>query len=54
MTPEQDTAATVLRAALAELEHEEPTPGTFVVVLPGREEAQDDGSASSSARTACR
>ena len=35
MTPEQDTAASVLRAALAELEHEEPTPGTFVVVLPG-------------------
>ncbi len=35
MTPEQDTAADVLRSALAELEHEEPTPGTFVVTLPG-------------------
>ena len=35
MTAEQDTAAEVLRAALAELEHEEPTPGTFVVTLPG-------------------
>ena len=35
MTAEQDTAADVLRTALAELEHEEPTPGTFVVTLPG-------------------
>ena len=35
MSPEQDAAAAVLRGALVELEHEEPTPGTFVVVLPG-------------------
>ena len=35
MTSQQDTASAVLRSALAELEHEEPTPGTFVVSLPG-------------------
>ncbi len=35
MTPEQEAAAAVLRAAVAELEHEEPTPGTLVVQLPG-------------------
>ena len=35
MTPEQATAAEVLRAAVADLEHEEPTPGTLVVQLPG-------------------
>ncbi len=35
MTPEQAAAAEVLRAAVADLEHEEPTPGTLVVQLPG-------------------
>jgi hypothetical protein len=35
VTPEQEAAAGVLRSALGELEHEEPTPGTFVVTLPG-------------------
>jgi hypothetical protein len=35
VTGEQDAAADVLRAALAKIEHEEPTPGTFVVTLPG-------------------
>ena len=35
MTPEQTAAAEVLRAAVADLEHEEPTPGTLVVQLPG-------------------
>jgi hypothetical protein len=35
VTSEQDAAAAVLREALAELENEEPTPGTFVVNLPG-------------------
>ena len=35
MTPAQDSAAAVLRGALADLEHEEPEPGTFVVTLPG-------------------
>ncbi len=30
-----EAAAATLRAAVAELEHEEPEPGTFVVVLPG-------------------
>lgn len=35
MTPQQETAAAVLRAALADLEHEETGPGTFVVTLPG-------------------
>ena len=35
MTPEQAAAAEVLRAAAADLEHEEPTPGTLVVQLPG-------------------
>ncbi len=35
MTPEQDAAAAVLRSAVADLEHEEPTPGTLVVQLPG-------------------
>lgn len=35
MTPEQEAAADVLRAAVADLEHEEPTPGTLVVQLPG-------------------
>ena len=36
------------RAALAELEHEEPTPGTFVVTLPGEQQAEDHRAASSS------
>ena len=35
MTPEQEAAAEVLRAAVADLEHEEPTAGTLVVQLPG-------------------
>ena len=35
MTPEQEAAAEVLRAAVADLEHQEPTPGTLVVQLPG-------------------
>jgi hypothetical protein len=35
VTPEQTAAAEVLRAAVADLEHEEPTPGTLVVQLPG-------------------
>jgi putative sensory transduction regulator len=35
VTPEQEAAAVVLRGALAELEHEEPSAGTFVVSLPG-------------------
>jgi len=35
VTPEQEAAAAVLRAAVADLEHEEPTPGTIVVQLPG-------------------
>jgi hypothetical protein len=35
VTPEQQAAAEVLRAAVADLEHEEPTPGTLVVQLPG-------------------
>ena len=35
MTPEQVAALEVLRAAVADLEHEEPTPGTLVVQLPG-------------------
>jgi hypothetical protein len=35
VTPEQAAAAEVLRAAVADLEHEEPTPGTLVVQLPG-------------------
>jgi hypothetical protein len=35
VTPEQEAAAEVLRAAVADLEHEEPTPGTLVVQLPG-------------------
>jgi hypothetical protein len=35
VTPEQHAAAEVLRAAVADLEHEEPTPGTLVVQLPG-------------------
>ena len=35
MTPEQQAALDVLRAAVADLEHEEPTPGTLVVQLPG-------------------
>ncbi len=35
MTPEQEAATAVLRAAMADLEHEEPTPGTFAVQLPG-------------------
>jgi hypothetical protein len=35
VTPEQDAAAEVLRAAVADLEHEEPAPGTLVVQLPG-------------------
>ena len=35
MTPEQEAALRVLRAAVADLEHEEPTPGTLVVQLPG-------------------
>jgi hypothetical protein len=29
------TATAALRAALADLDHEEPAPGTFVVTLPG-------------------
>jgi len=35
VTPEQQAALDVLRAAVADLEHEEPTPGTLVVQLPG-------------------
>jgi hypothetical protein len=35
VTPEQESATAVLRAAVADLEHEEPTPGTLVVQLPG-------------------
>ena len=35
MTPGQAAAAEVLRAAVADLEHEEPSPGTLVVQLPG-------------------
>lgn len=35
MTPAQESAAEVLRAAFADLEHEQPDPGTFVVTLPG-------------------
>lgn len=35
MTPEQESAAAVLRDALADVEHEESAPGTFVVTLPG-------------------
>jgi hypothetical protein len=35
VTPEQEAATEVLRAAVADLEHEEPVPGTLVVQLPG-------------------
>jgi hypothetical protein len=35
-----DGPAAVLRAALTDLEHEEPEPGTFVVVLPGERKLQ--------------
>lgn len=35
MTPEQTAAVEVLRTAVADLEHEEPSPGTLVVQLPG-------------------
>jgi hypothetical protein len=35
VTPEQAAAAAVLRAAVADLEHEEAAPGTLVVQLPG-------------------
>jgi hypothetical protein len=35
VTPGQAAAAEVLRAAVADLEHEEPSPGTLVVQLPG-------------------
>ena len=35
MTPAQETALAALRLAVDDLEHEEPTPGTVVVLLPG-------------------